>query len=120
MLVGADFAGDHQRRRHLDAVDASEVQAAHLEQPGAQVELRRIARLAALLALVGLHVGDVQLLQMGLDFLATLRKLVAAEVERSQRQAQCEQPPRVPGGVSRKMLKVGKYAHAVPARGARP
>jgi len=48
--------GGRQRRGDVDAVDAREVHAAHLEQLGAQVELRRVARPAALLALGGLAV----------------------------------------------------------------
>ena len=89
--VGSDLADDHQRGGHVDAVDAREVHAAHLEQPRAQVELRRVAGLAALLAFVRLDRSDVQPLQLRLDFLVALRKLLAAEVERVQRLPQREQ-----------------------------
>jgi len=44
--VGADLADDHQRSRHVDAVDACEVHAAHLVQVGAQVELRCLSPVA--------------------------------------------------------------------------
>lgn len=36
--VGADLGDDDQGGGDIDAVDAGEIDAAHLEQPGAQVE----------------------------------------------------------------------------------
>ena len=76
--VGAGFRHHHQRRRHVDAVDAREVHAAHLEQARAQVELGRVARLAALFALGWLAVIDVQALKLRIDFDIAFAQLLAA------------------------------------------
>ena len=57
--VRARLRHDGQRRRHVHAVYPREVYTAHLEQPRAQVELRRVAGRAALLALGGLVQGQL-------------------------------------------------------------
>lgn len=83
--VGADLVGHHQRGLHVDAVDAREIRAAHLEQPRAQVELGRIARLRALLALGRFTVVRLQALQSRFDLAVALGQVRAAEVEGIER-----------------------------------
>ncbi len=83
--VPTGLADDGQRGGHVDAVDAREVYAAHLEQLRAQIELGRIASPAALLAFGRLAVMNLQTLQLRFDLLVALGKLRAHEVERTQR-----------------------------------
>jgi hypothetical protein len=75
--VGADLAHHDERRGHVDAVDACQVHAAHLEQLRAQVELRRISRLAALLALGRLGLGGLQRLQPAVGLFFIVGRVVA-------------------------------------------
>lgn len=79
--VRADRAHDDERGRHVDAVDARQVHPAHLEQPRAQVELGRIARLRALLALGRFDLGGLQYGKLRLDLGVALGELLATEVE---------------------------------------
>lgn len=51
--VGADLGNDFQRRRRVDAIDARQIDAAHPEQVGADIELRRVPRPRAPLGLSG-------------------------------------------------------------------
>jgi hypothetical protein len=89
--IGADLADDNEGRGHVDAVDARQVHAAHLEQPRAQIELRRVARLRALLALGRFGLAGLQRLQLRLDLGVALGQLRAAEVEGRQRLLQSKQ-----------------------------
>ena len=64
---------DHrQRGGHVDAVNTREVHAAHLEQLHAKIELGRVARAAALLALGRLAVMSLQALQLRFDLAVAL------------------------------------------------
>lgn len=65
--IRADFGHHGQRGGHVHAVDAREVNAAHLKQLRAQIELRRIARAATLLILGGIALVNLQALQLQLD-----------------------------------------------------
>jgi hypothetical protein len=60
------------------AIGAGQVHTAHLQQTRAQVELRRVAGLVALLARIGLNSGDMQGVQLGLDLVIALLQLAAA------------------------------------------
>ena len=75
----------------LDALETwltsrlGEVDATHLKQPRAQIELRRVAGTGCLLALGGFAIVSVQQVQLGLDLGVALRQLRGAEVERVSR-----------------------------------
>lgn len=88
---GAGPADDHQRRGHVDPVDACRVHAAHLEQVRAQAELRRIARLCALPALGRFGLGGWQRLRLRFDRAIALIALSAGEVEGVERLLEREQ-----------------------------
>ena len=83
--IGADLREHRQRRGDIDAIDAGEIHAAHLEQVRAQIKLRRVARAAPLLAFGELERRDVQALQLLLNLAVALGELSAVEVEQGQR-----------------------------------
>jgi len=83
--VRAHLGDHHQRGDHIDAVDAREVHAAHLEELGAQIELRGIAGAPALLALSRFVLSHMQGLQLRLNLRVALGQLGATEVKRVQR-----------------------------------
>ena len=74
--VRPGLADDGQRGGHVQAVDARQVHAAHLEQLRARVELGRIAGPAALLAFGRIALVNLQLLQLRFDFLVALASCV--------------------------------------------
>ena len=82
--VRSDLADHGQRGGHVHAVDARQVHAAQLEQLRAQIELRRIAGTAALLALGRVTLVNLEALQLPLDLGVALGQLRAHEVERGQ------------------------------------
>ena len=83
--VHADLRDDGQCGGDVDAVDAGEVHAAHLEQLRTQIELRSIAGAATLLALGRVAVMSLEALQLQLDLSIALGELHADEVEGTQR-----------------------------------
>jgi hypothetical protein len=60
---------------HVDAVDAREVHAAHLEELAAQIELGRVAGLAALLALGRIAIVGMKALQLRIGLGVALAEL---------------------------------------------
>ena len=79
-------SADHgQGGGDINAVDAREVYAAHLEQLRAQIELWSITCTPTLLALGRYAVISLQALQLLLDLLVALAELCANKVERAER-----------------------------------
>lgn len=78
--VRAGFADHRQGRGDLDAVDASQVHAADLEQVAAQVELGRVAGPAPL-TFAGLAILGFEDLHLLFEFLVDFGQLGSEEVE---------------------------------------
>ena len=72
-------------------MDTRQIHAAHLEELGAQIELRRIARAPTLLAIGRFTVVRLQTLELLLNFAFALAQLRADEVELCQRLLEREQ-----------------------------
>lgn len=79
--VRSHLGEHHQRSGHVDAVNAREVHAAHLNQLRAQIELGGVAGTPTLLALSRCILAHMQGLQLRLDLRITLGQLGAAEVK---------------------------------------